>query len=122
MISATMPLKSAVASEQVPEVTIPAQQEMTLKGVVRQFTPTVVECSMGGWIVILEGKGIAAKTSLQEATDFIAEMTFEAMERTHPSAESPKIVREWQSRKVSDLAKTVAAVLVAVFAVKPLGF
>ena len=56
---------------EVPSTRIPGNDEHILHGVSAQFMPTIAKCSLGGWIVVIQGKGISAWTSLEEAIAFV---------------------------------------------------
>ena len=80
---------------EMPEVVVKAQPEVTIQGVTHQFTPTIMRCSMGGWIVVLPGKGIIAKSTLKEATDFVGFRAFEELDEPAPDRR-PKILSDME--------------------------
>lgn len=73
---------------------IAATPEVMIRGVDGAVTPTIMKCSMGGWIVSIPGKGIAAKSTLDEAMDFLADQAFEFF--GEPRTDFPKCATHFE--------------------------
>jgi hypothetical protein len=83
-----------------PKVTIPAQPEMTMSGVVGLLQPTIMKCAMGGWMVVIPGQGVAAKSSLSEAIAFLEDHAYEFFAEAR--SEMPRFMAK---TKVEDMAE-----------------
>lgn len=75
--------------------------EQLMAGVTTFLRPTIMKCDMGGWIVVIPGKGIAAKTELGEAMDFLAEQTFTYMNEPLPSG-PPRFMHKMAQEKLAE--------------------
>lgn len=72
-------METMTESQDVPRTVIPPNRECILHGIADIFMPQIAKCSLGGWIVVLEGKGISAFTSLREAMHFVGETAHDVM-------------------------------------------
>lgn len=52
-------------------VTIPASPEFPMAGMKQQLTTRILECAKGGFVVIFEGHGVAARSTWDEVLDAI---------------------------------------------------
>lgn len=80
------------------ETTIPAMPEITLTGMKAQFSPRILQCSKGGFVVIFDGHGISGVSTYEEAINRIMQVGAEVLgEETEPDI--PRILR----RQVQDI-------------------
>jgi hypothetical protein len=77
---------------EVPETTIPATPEVSIKGVVALFVPTIMKCALGGYIVSVPDKGISAFTTLEEAMDFLSSESHSHMGEEMRLHRPPRII------------------------------
>ena len=66
-------------TQAIPRSVIPPNGEMILHGITDHFMPTIAKCSLGGWIVVVQGKGIASFTTLDEAMKFVGDAAHDYM-------------------------------------------
>ena len=78
----------------MPTITIPATPEIKMGGVTAAFTPTIMKCALGGWFVVVPGKGMFGCTELREAIAFIEEQSFEALDEPRPEP-MPQLTEHW---------------------------
>lgn len=76
---------------ELPKVTIPATPEMVMEGMTGVLVPTIAKCSLGGYMIVVPGRGVAAKSDLREAMDFLADQAFDFMSEPRRS-DLPKIL------------------------------
>jgi len=68
--------------------------QVVIVGVSKQFMPTILKANRGGFIVVIEGFGIAAKSTLEEALAYLGERAYAGMDE-HPDL--PRHVKQaWE--------------------------
>lgn len=111
---------SLMQQQQVPEITIPATDEVVMKGVTAQFMPNIMKCNMGGWIVVVPRRGISAHTSLDQAIAFVGS---EAHATMGEAEDFPDILtKEYEElperRSISGIVHSIIALTAIVLGVK----
>lgn len=48
-----------------------------MAGVEQVLAPTIMKCALGGWIVVIPGRGISGKTDLAEAVAFLEDQAYD---------------------------------------------
>ena len=61
----------------MPTVTIPLQPEVAMAGITAILCPTIMKCALGGWLVAVPGRGVAGRSTLEEAIAFLEEQSFD---------------------------------------------
>lgn len=109
-----------------PSVTIPASPEMVLNSVSKQMTARILVCAKGGFIVVFDGHGIAARSNWTEVVEAITDAGCEHLGVDRPEA-LPNIIEQDERPKANfrDILHSfagslsmVSAMLVAVLSVK----
>lgn len=111
----------SMPQDSLPKTVIPPNKECILHGITEMFVPQIAKCSLGGWIVVLQGKGIASFTTLEEAMHFVGDAAHEHMgqpKETIPEGIKPDNVADLEEareqRRGLSVGSIVASLLAAV--------
>ena len=73
-------------------MTDPTQLPVAIEHVKVTLTPTIMQCSLGGFIVSIPGRGSAAKSTFEEAIQFLSQEAHK--ECFGRGKDLPKVVRD----------------------------
>lgn len=86
---------------------IPAFPETALVGIKKQLTTRILECEKGGYIIIFEGHGLAAKSTWDEVLDCVEDIGGALMKAERMPL--PRVFKDvpMQTPSADDIKKTV---------------
>lgn len=96
-------------------VVIPQMPELVMTGVTKQLTIRVLECAGGGFIVVFDGHGMAARSSWGEVLDSVEDAGCEHLGLDRPERIPRGIMPDHNEKslrireKVEDRIHTIAA-------------
>jgi hypothetical protein len=81
-----------VAQAPPPPLQPTLEEQLTQGGITKMIVPTIMQCSMGGYLVSIPGVGTAAASTIEEIMAFVEQRTLDHFKAKR--AEFPKVVRE----------------------------